>query len=294
MDNSQIWKVMEEAWAALAERFEPVVEQTCKRYGFHRRDWGLLLAVRTFEPEETTPGHLMVRNPYTSVDAYMQRLHNAAQAGFLSETAPGRFGMTEKGRSITSNIADVARDAMAHADPLLPTDSGRLAYLMDRLVHACMSNPPPPDTWSIGLSYKLMPALNPPMPFIEQAFSCMAAYREDAHLAAWQRSGLSAMALEALTYFWRGEATSLDELCKKLEFRGHPFQIYNSVVGELREHGFITGPDSAPWVTGTGRVFRNEIEADTDRFFYAPWVGLSEEERMELMALLTRMRDGIR
>jgi hypothetical protein len=139
-----------------------------------------------------------------------------------------------------------------------------------------------------------MPGLNPPMPFIEQAFSCLAAYRDDAHLAAWQRSGLSAMALETLTYLWRGDATSFDELCKKLSGRGHPCQVYTNVLSELREQGFITGPDKLPWVTGTGRVFRNEIEADTDRFFYAPWFCLEDAETNELFGLLTRMRDGLR
>jgi hypothetical protein len=157
-----------------------------------------------------------------------------------------------------------------------------------------LQTPPPPQTWSITLSIKLMPALNPPMPFIEQSFSCLAAYRDDSHLAAWRRSGLSAMALETLTLLWRGEATSLDELCKKLERRGHPCQVYNNVLGELREHGLITGPDQAPWVTGTGRVFRNEIEEDTDRFFYAPWSDMKNEEKMELLDLATRMRDGLK
>ena len=294
MENHHLWQIMEAALASLAERFEPLLERKCSEAMMDRRVWGLLLAVYTFEPDETSAGHLMIRSPYTSVDSYMNRLRSAAHNVLLDEVSPGTFRLTDHGRSITLQIVQAIREVMAHSDPLLPADSGRLAVLLDRLVQACLQTPPPPETWSISLSNKLIPALNPPMPFIEQSFSCLAAYRDDSHLAAWRRSGLSAMALETLTLLWRGEVTSLDELCKRLERRGHPCQVYNNVLGELREHGFITGPAQAPWVTGTGRVFRNEIEEDTDRFFYAPWSVLKTEEKMELLDLATRMRDGLR
>jgi len=46
-------------------------------------------------------------------------------------------------------------------------------------------------------------------------------------------------------------------------------------------------------VTGKGRVVRNEIEADTDRFFYAPWSCLDSDEKLEVFDLVSRMRDGL-
>lgn len=294
MDNYQLWKAVEEAWSALTDHFEPMVEKKCKERNIDRRTWGLLLAVHTFEPEDTTPGHLMVRGPYASAEAYLERLQAAETIGLLDEVASGRYKLTDKGRKVALQIAEETREVMARVDPLPPADSGRLAIILDRIVQACINTPPPPETWAVTLCNKLMPALNPPMPYIEQAFSCLAAYRDDAHLAAWQRSGLSAMALESLTLFWRGEVSTLDDLCKKLARRGHPCQVYITVLGELRERGLITGPDQAPWLTGTGRVFRNEIEEDTDRFFYASWSCLEEPEKSELYGLLTRMRDGLR
>jgi len=292
--NQQIWVRIEEAWTALSERFEPLIETRCAQAGIESRMFRLMLAVYTFEPEETTPAHLLVRGPYTAVDTYLLGLRHAEKHGLLVESSPGRFQITEHGRTLTFEIVDAARQVMAESDPLLPADSGRLAILMDRLVNTCLNTPPPPNTWSINLSMKLMPRLNPPMPFIEQAFTCLAAYRDDAHLAVWRRSGLSATALETLTLFWRGDATSLEELCKKLERRGHPCEVYITVLAELRERGLITGPEQAPWVTGTGRVFRNEIEHDTDRLFFAPWTCLSQSESTELYDLVSRMRDGLK
>jgi len=274
-------------------RVEPFIDEQCAQRGLDRRTWGLLLAVYTFEPEDTTPGHLMVRSPYTSAEAFMERLRQAAQKGFLKEVDSGRYRLTEEGREIAFAIADAGREMMSRVDPLPPPQAGRLATLVDKLVQSCLNTPPPPETWSIRLSYKIMPDPQPPMPYIEQAFSCLAAYRDDAHLAAWQDSGLSAVALETLTLLWRGEVSSLDEICEKLAYRGYPCQAYMAALGELRHRGLITGPDQAPWVTGTGRVFRNQIESETDRLFYAPWKCLSEEEISELSGLLVRLSDGL-
>ncbi|MDP2976702.1 MAG: hypothetical protein Q8N45_10895, partial [Anaerolineales bacterium] len=74
-------------------------------------------------------------------------------------------------------------------------DSQRIALLLCRIVEKSLETPPPPDTWSICLSYKLMPETEPPLPYIEQAVSCLNGYRDDAHLAAWKPGGLDAPAL---------------------------------------------------------------------------------------------------
>lgn len=294
MDIQKLWMVAEEAWSALAEQFEPVAEQMCAQHDMEGRTFGLLLSVLTFEPEDTTPGHLMVRGPYTSADEFLNRLQGAADQGFLIEIAQGRYRLSDEGRKCTHNIADEIRRVMAKVDPLPLEDSGRLAELLDRLVQSSMNTPPPPNPWSINLSYKLIPHLNPPMPFIEQAFSCLSAYRDDSHLAAWRRSGLSAIALESLTLLWRGETTSLAGLYNKLFQRGHSLGIYQGALQELGNRGLVAGSDQAIRVTRAGKGFRNKIEADTDKYFYLPWSCLKESEMSEMLALLTRMRDGLK
>lgn len=293
MDNLQMWQLVLDAWAALRRHYEPVIAESAKALNFDMRTWGLLLAVLTFEPEDTTPAHLMIRGPYTSADMYRRRLEAAAQAGFLQEIAPGRFRLSELGRDSALKLIEIGRQAMSEADPLIPQDGARLRDLLDRLVRACLETPPPPQTWSIQLSCRLMPPIDPPMPFIEQAISALWAYRDDAHLAAWQHSGLSATALETLTLLWRGEVDSLETLCKRLEARGHSCQVYQAGIHDLRKRGYVNGPDHAPWLTGSGRVFRNQVEDETNRLFFRPWSCLSQDNRQEMIVLLERMREGL-
>jgi len=292
MDEHKLWNLTLEALAAVRTHYEPVIERFIAESGV--TTWGLLLMALTLEPETTSPARFQVRGPYTAADAYLGPLAAAAEKGYLAEGAPGEYRLMEAGRAEALRFIEEARAAMAEADPLPLADSERLSGLLDRLVQASLATPPPPGTRCISLSYRLMPAASPPLPYIEQAISCLAAYRDDAHLAAWQPSGLSATALEALTFLWRGEADSLDALCKRLAHRGHPRQVYAQALAELRERGFIEGPDSAPQVTEAGRAFRDQVEADTDRYFFAPWACLDNAEKAELADWLARLRDGLK
>ena len=255
--------------------------------------WGLLMAVKSFEPEETTPAHLIVRSPYTSIEFYQQRLETARRDGFLDVVSEGSYRLSPTGRACVDSLIAQARAVMADVDPLPQPNSILLAELLDRIIQASFTIPPPPEKWSIQLSYKLMPPPQPALPYIEQEFTALAGFRDDAHLAAWQVSGLSATALETLTLFWNGEATSLDSLCKRLERRGQTCHIYKDSLEELRRLGYLQGSDHAPWITGAGRVFRNRVEDDTNRYFFAPWACLSNKDKKTLADLLTDLKVGL-
>jgi hypothetical protein len=293
VDDLTIWELMDETREALGEHFEPAVEKAGRDLKLDRRMWGLLMAVKSFEPEDTTPAHLIVRSPYTAVQYYQDRLAFAAREGFLVESDKAAYRLTEIGRNILDQMICLARTEMAEADPLAQPDSLLLAALLDRIIQSSLTYPSPPDKWSINLSCKLMPSPQPPLPYIEQEFTALAGYRDDAHLAAWQESGLSATALETLTLFWMGEVDSLDVLCKHLERRGHSCHVYKDSLDELHRHGYLQGPEQAPWLTGAGRVFRNHVEDDTNRYFFAPWACLNEQDRKTLFDLLTNLKQGL-
>ena len=294
MDDLKLWSQLNEAWLEIGKKYEPVVERAAQGKGMDLRTWSLLLAAWTFEPDDITPAHLIVRGPYTSPEAYLSRLVSAAQAGYLTEAEPGKFRLTERGRKLTLDLVALGREVMAGADPLSSTDAQFLRQLLERLVQSCLDTPPPPEIWSIQLSCKLMPPPEPPLPFIEQALSALAAYRDDAHLAAWQDTHLSATALETLTLLWNGEVNSLADLCKRLERRGHTCKVYSDVLEDLKAHGLINGSDQALWLTGAGRVFRNQIEDDTNRYFFAPWASLSQDERGDMARLFGQVIEGLK
>lgn len=294
MNDQELWALIREAWTALSPHYESAIECIIEESDLEGRVWGVLLAVLTIEPDPATPAHLLVRVPYTAADLYLTRLNSATQAGYLNEVEPGKYHLSPTGRSELDHFITDARAAMSAADPLPSEDSKRLAILLDKLVQSCINTNPPPGTWSIQQSNKLMPSIDPPMPYIEQEFSCLSAYRDDAHLAAWQESGLSATALETLTLIWRGEANSLTAIVDRLEYRGHSLWVYADALAVLRQRGYIAGDDERLTITPAGKYFRDHVEADTDRYFFAPWSCLSISEKSELGNLLDKMRGGLK
>lgn len=289
MDDRSLWQLMRESWFKLQACFDPVINLSVSESGLSLREWSMLFSTLTFEPEDTTPSHLMVRGPYTSSEQYLIWLENAADKGYLQIVSNGRFRLTTEGRKVALDFIKVIREAMVSADPLPISESQTLAELLDRLVQGCLETPPPPNNWSISLSNKLMPGIDPPMPFIEQAITCISAYRDDAHLASWRSSGLSATALESLTLIWRRQVNNLDDLIDKLSFRGHPMKVYTDALTELRARSYISGVRSVLRITEDGKLFRDQVEAKTDQYFFAPWSCLTQSEKSSLAEILNIM-----
>lgn len=289
MDNHSLWKQFRCSWTKIGASFDPVIKQIAADSKLNLRDWMLLLAAFTFEPDNTTASHLLVRDPYTSSDQYLSRLEGAAEKEYLDRVSEGSFRLSDKGREAVQEFIKVARDAMVSADLLPDQEAFTLAELLQLLVEKCLDTPPPPNTWSITLSNKLMPAIDPPMPFIEQAISCLSAYRDDSHLASWQSSGLSATALESMTLFWREQVNNLEELSEKLSFRGHPDTVYMDALSELRNRSYLSGYSTALYLTEAGNSFRDQVEAKTDQYFFAPWSCLSETEKSTLAKILEQL-----
>lgn len=288
MDDRILWQIMRDAWRKIQAKFDPAIQPLVSESSLSKRDWMLILAALTFEPEDTTPSHLMVRGPYTSSDRYLSGLEKIADAGYFDRVGEGRYRLSDSGNDAAEAFINLARNAMT-TNSLSGEDLSTLATLFDQLVKECLESPPPPDTWSIGLSNKLMPAKQPPLPFIEQAISCLAAYRDDAHLASWCSSGLSASAMECLSLVWRGQAGSVREVYGKLEFRGHPESVYLDAIVELKEMDYLQGSRNSLRLTENGVQFREQVEELTDQYFYNPWTCLTGSEKETISNLLPKI-----
>ena len=289
MDDKALWKLMRAAWMRIEEVFDPAIKTLVSESKLSLREWMLILAALTFEPEDTTPSHLMVRGPYTSSDRYISGLKKASRVGYLDMVADGRYRLTDAGRSDAQEFIAAARNAMTSAIQIPAQEAMVLAQYLERLVNNCLVAPPPPDTWSITLSNKLMPGVEPPIPFVEQAISCLSAYRDDAHLASWCSSGLSASAMESLTVIWRRQVETIQDLTHKLAFRGHPETVYLDALAELRASEYIAGSRHNLRITSEGQVFRDQVEEKTDQYFFHPWTCLTEIEKDQIAAILPKI-----
>lgn len=294
LDHRALWKSLQAVEEQLGRLYEPAITGFAADQGIDLRMIGTLVGALTYEPGTISPEAMLLRSPYQAETALTARLHAAEEKGLLFEPEPGEFRLTSEGRTMVGQVLEAARLIMARADPLPLADSQTAASLLGRLVQACLSMPPPPKPLAVTLGYRLMPAEDPPLPYTEQAISCLFRYRDDAHIAAWKPSGLSAAALESLTLLWRGEAHSLDGLLEHLSVRGHEPHVYQEALAELAQHGLVEGAADELQPTPVGRSFRRQVEHDTDRLFFAPWKCLKPAEKVELACLVSRLREGLR
>jgi hypothetical protein len=292
MQKEQIFPLARQTMQAIYPRIEPNIEEFADRLDIDRRVVGLLTTAITFDPQPISAPLLHQRSPYTNASFFLQGLEYARDHHLLEEIKPGEFILSAEACRLTLDLLAKIRQLFSAADPLPERDSKRLGLLLNKLAKATVEHPPSPEHVSARRSYAIMPPPVPPLPYIEQAISCMGAYRDDSHLAAWQPTGISATAIEALTFLWRGDADSLDTLCDKLPFRNHPKETYAAALDELRKLGYIEGSDDAPSVTAKGKSFREKVEQDTDELFFKPWSALTQAEIDEIGELLTRMQAG--
>ncbi len=146
MDNRSLWKLIRDSWIKIQASFNPAIKPLVAKSELNLREWILLIAALTFEPEDTTLSHLMVRGPYTSSDQYLARLEHAAEEGFLEKVSKGSFRLSSEGRKAAQEFIKVARDAMVSAELLPMQESMTLAEMLERLVKICLDTPPPPES----------------------------------------------------------------------------------------------------------------------------------------------------
>lgn len=294
MSTTDLWPAAVEALRALSKHYGPQMERTAAELNLP--EWyGWLLPAAIFEPEPISATRLRVRSPYTAACWYDERLAKAAEAGFLTlvDEAERAYRLTALGKQAAERVIGAAYAKMAELQPLPLAELERLAGLLWRVVMACLAAPEPPGKWCLAHSRRVDPGEHAPAVVrIDQYLSDLAAYRDDAHLAAWQPHCIDGHAWEAFTYLWRGEATTLDELHHKLERRGYTREEYQQALEDLIRRGWVEGAE-AYRVTTLGREVRQAAEETTDRYFYAPWSCLSETEQEDLRALLIRLHDSL-
>jgi hypothetical protein len=223
-------------------------------------------------------------------------MERAAKQGFLIPVAEAEneYYLTELGRQAAGRVIGAAYAKMAVLQPMPSTDLERLASLLHRLVKSCLTTPERPGKWCITHSQQSDPGEAASVVVrIDQYLSDLAAYRDDAHLAAWQSHNIEGYIWETFTYFWRGEATTLDGLYHKLERRGYSQNEYKQALENLIKRGWLMEAAEEYHVTPLGQEVRQAVEVTTDRYFYGAWSCLSQEETEELRTLLVHLRDGL-
>jgi hypothetical protein len=298
---AEIWSLCGETSQTIYTMTRPFVTPIVDETGLTQpRVVHTLLMARALEPESISPERVCQRYPYATRDSWDQPMQALAERQLLAKQGDGSYQLTPGGRAIVTRLLKEFYGGLAGLEKSIEleyaaVDRDRLAALLQKIVTACFTAPI--ATTNLKDGHGLARADATALARIDQALDDLNAFRDDAHLAAWQPLGVTGHAWELLTLVWRGEVKNADEMAEKATFRGHSRETYQSALGDLIGRGWVRAAGDAEGrafeVTAVGRQVREEAEVATDRNFYSPWLTLNETETSDVRDLLARLKTAV-
>lgn len=295
MNLNSIWAALEKSFEELDEVVSPAIVKFANEMNLPSGwgTWAIAIVLFPFEPISAA-GYMKIF-PYGLVEVIDARFATAAQEGYLISEG-GEYRATEKGETIALQVLQAATDAVVHLQPIPPAKFQRLIDYLAKLSDASFaaSEPPPKFSLSHYRNYKRTFASDAPLSrlFIHY-FKELDFYRMDSHMAAWRVHNIEGNRWEVFSEVWGGKNNTLDKIFDELGFRGITRDEYASILQELIERGWIEDNAGVYQATSEGKRIREEAEALTDKYFFAPWACLNESELDELSSLASQLRDGL-
>ncbi|MBN1679856.1 MAG: hypothetical protein JW966_06160 [Anaerolineae bacterium] len=257
-------------------------------------EWFLLAGSHDFEPDAVSAAKFAKRAPYTSPQAWRDGLASLAEKGFLYAVNDTEYRLTDKAHTAIDDINNAVASGLATPDALDAADVDRAVTLLGRLVDACLEAPEPAHKIALPVNRHSDPGPDgPPLLRILQYLADLNCFRDDSHMAAWQPVGVSGHVWETLTFIWKNEAHTAEELADKLPRRNYDAADYTAALATLESKGWVTFDSGTYQITEAGKTMRQDVEDLTDRYYYGPWAVLSDAEVNELGGLLARLSQQI-
>ena len=293
IDRKQLWSLAEEAMRAFMPFYQQAMRKAIQDSGVPD-DWFALRLARGSDPAPFTVERLHALFPYTAQERFLETLEALARLELLERVGEGAYRLTDPGRKTVEGIFAAAHQGLGTIEPLPADEMDRLNSLLYRLVQATLETPEPEEKWAIAYSRWTDPGEDASGSVkTDQYLTDLIRFRDDAHLAAWKPYEVSGHAWEALTFIWRGEASTAEELVEKLSSRGHSVEAYAEALADLVSRGWVEETSDGYRVTEKGQALRQQAEEATNRIFFVPWACLDGAETAQLHDLLTRLRNNL-
>lgn len=253
--------------------------------------WYLIQAAE-FDPDPLTIDNIRIRDTYASESIASAILEMLAAEKWL-DRRDDEYHLTAAGRDVTDELLSRSQSLLTGVTIPTHIDVARLEHLLRRVINACLDCDNPPGNWCLVHSRNRAPDDEKSVVVrLLHYFSDFNAFRDDAHMAAWQPTGVTGNHWETFAYVIAGLADTSISLYEQLSYRGYSIEDYDDALLELVTRGWISYMDKSHVVTDAGATIHAQVESLTDQYFYAPWFKeLSEAELTETGELLRVLRE---
>ena len=239
-----------------------------EKLGLDRPAYFFSMDLATQDPRGARPQDIG-NSAYRTTDDALRISAAAGEAAGLLTWTDGRWSLTGKGTTALGELRRAIDAHYASLTPIASEDLARLAALLDAAAQAAAISKEPAtrEHTPRGARYRWQEPSSP-MARLDAAIYGLWQIRDDCHVQAWRDAGLAGPALDVLTRVWHKEAATEDELAGKIPTQ-RPDDV-RAAIRQLRGAGLLSaGPGLE--LTPNGTATRERIEAETDRYFFAPW-----------------------
>jgi hypothetical protein len=237
-----------------------------ERLGLDRPSYLFALDLGIQDPKGARPRDIG-NATYRTSDEPLRATAAAAESAGLISWAEGRWSLTAKGRVALDEFRRALDAHFASLSPIPSDELERAADLLEQAFRATSTSAEPKtrEHTPRAARYRWQEPSSA-MARLDAAIFGLWQVRDDCHVQAWRDAGLAGPALDILTKVWRNEAKTVEELSGP----ARPEADTRAALQQLRDAGILVAGDDLRLTTkGTGT--RERIEAETDRYFFAPW-----------------------
>ena len=297
MNLNSIWTVLEESSEILVDNYAyPVMDKIAEELSLSPDYFTWVAAIWLFGAEPFTIAQYMRIFPYGLSQANEKRFSSAIRGGYLTSAGLGSYQATERGMTVATRPFRAANDGIAPLRPMPEETLGRLVNLLARLSDASFGMPEPPSHFILIHKrelYRRMGMVASLQGFVAHCLE-LEGHRDDCYIETWGTHRVEGHAWDVVDLLSRGDALTFNAIHEKLSRRGVTEEVHAGDVRELIGRGWVKEGSGVYQITSAGRQARAEVEAETERLFFAPWSSLNESELEDLSNLAMQLQNGLR
>ncbi|MBV6451245.1 MAG: hypothetical protein MHPDNHAH_01976 [Anaerolineales bacterium] len=297
MKVDAIWSVLEDSSEILFDGYAyPAADKAAEELALPSDCYNWIMAIWLFDTNPFTVAEFMQYFPYGLAQANEERFASAVQGGYLASDGDEMYRATESGSAAAARLMQAGNEIMLALTPIPKESLRALGNLLARISDAALHSPEPPAHVLIKAKRELYERTGTFAMLEGFVAHCalLEGRRDDCYIAAWKAHGVEGHAWETLDFLSHGEAATFDDLHEKLNRRGVTREVHAGDVKELVRRGWAEEGSGVVKITPKGKQVRAEVEAETERLFFAPWASLNESELEELSNLASQLRDGLK
>ncbi len=291
--QGQLFMAMQKHFTETLPPLAPILQI---RRGYAESPAWFMVQAAEFAPEPLTIHNIRVRDIYASERIVSSLLELLAGERWL-ERKEENYYLTSTGEELIAQLQSRTAKVLTCAElPISPQLIKNVESSLRKIIDKSLVQSDAALTWCLRYSRNRAPE-DDAHPFIKlsQYFSDFNAYRDDAHMRAWQPYEPEGYIWEAFAHIASKKATNSDAIFDGLFYRGYSKEEFKHGLERLEEKDWIVAnyQDTEFGATERGNYIFKAVEEKTDELFYAPWLTFSADFQIQTIQNLQQFHDEL-